>query len=214
MACTITISSVVGILPSSATAPTAIEVSGTASGCATGELKVTIDCGDTPTSELVPVDAAGNWQVSFDSNVGCQCDKPIRVNATCTDGLCDATISVPLLCAPPRPCPTIGSLTVAVDGCAGAGSNGATAVFTLTLVPVTSGCTYTWNFGDGSPSVTTTVPTVTHVYSTAGTFPTSVVVNCPGQDGSPCVDKDVIRVTIPPCGQCPTVVGLTATVSG
>ena len=212
MACTITIGSVVGILPSSATAPTSIEVSGTATGCTTGELKVTIDCGGTPTSILVPIDSAGNWFATFDSNVDCACDKPISVTATCTDGQCEAKTSVPLRCKPPAPCPTIGDVTVVVDGCAGSGTvpATATAVFTVTLVPATSGCTYTWNFGDGSPTVTTTVPTVTHVYSTAGTFTASVIVTCPSQTGSPCVDKDAVRVIIPSCGQCPTVVGLHA----
>lgn len=213
MACTITIGSVVGILPPGSTVPTSIIVSGTATGCTTGEVKVTIDCGTGPTSVSAPVDSAGNWQATFGSNVVCSCDKPITVTATCSDGQCEATTTTPLRCKPPAPCPKLGSFTVAIDGCVGGGST-ATAVFTVTLVPATSGCTYTWNFGDGSPPVVTTVPTVTHVYTTAGTFTASVIANCPSQSGSPCVVKGAMPVTIPPCGACPTVVGLTATVSG
>ena len=177
MACTITIGSVVGILPPGSTVPTSIIVSGTATGCETGEVKVTVDCGSGPTSVSAPIDSAGNWQATFGSNVQCVCEKPIRVTATCSDGQCEATTSVPLRCQRPAPCPKIGTFTVAVDGCAGSGST-ATAVFTVTLVPPTSGCTYTWNFGDGSPAVVTTVPTVTHVYTMAATFTASVIVNC------------------------------------
>lgn len=214
MACTVTIDSVVGSVPPNATIPTSIVVTGTASGCATGEIKVTIDCGTSPTSLSVPVDATGNWTASFGSNVGCPCEKPIRVRATCSDGTCEATTTVPLECRPSAPCPKISSFTVAVDGCAGTGAS-ATVLFTVTLTPATSGCTYTWNFGDGSPPVTTSVPSVTHAYSGAGTFTALVVVNCPSQGDPPCITRATAQVVVPPCdGGCPTVVGLTATVSG
>lgn len=97
MACTITISSVVGILPSGATLPTSIIVSGSASGCATGEIKVTIQCGGSPASVSVPVDGSGNWTATF-SQPQCPCSKAITVTATCSDGSCDATTTVPLRC--------------------------------------------------------------------------------------------------------------------
>ena len=45
MACTITITSVVGTVPTPVSSPTGIVVTGTASGCATGLIKVTVDCG-------------------------------------------------------------------------------------------------------------------------------------------------------------------------
>ncbi len=213
MACTITITSVVGILPANATLPTSIVVAGTATGCATGELKVTIDCGNGATSVLASVDSSGNWTVTFSGNVTCACDKPITVTATCTDGACEATTTIPLRCQPPAPCPKIASFTVAVDGCVGAGAS-ATAVLSVTLTPATSGCSYSWTFGDGSPAVTTSVPTVTHTYTISGNFTAAVIVTCPGQSGNPCVTKDTTVVTIPVCGGCPTVAGLTAAVSG
>ncbi len=217
MACTITIGSVVGILPPGATLPTSITVSGTASGCVTGEVKVTISCGGAPASLSVPIDASGNWSATFSSNViRCPCDKNISVVATCSDGSCEAKTTIPLRCQAAVQCPEIASFTVAVDGCAGGGVS-ATALFTVTLSPATSGCTYTWSFGDGSPTVTTTVPTVTHSYTSSGTFTAGVVVNCPPVNGNPCVTKDTVQVTVQACGGgggCPAVVGLTANVSG
>jgi gliding motility-associated-like protein len=44
-------------------------------------------------------------------------------------------------------------------------------------VPITS---YTWDYGDGSPVGTTTVPTNTHIYTTAGAFPATVTINMQG----------------------------------
>src|SRR4051812_43581402 len=207
MACTVTIDSVVGLLPPGATTPASIIVTGTASGCATGEMKVTIDCGAGSTSLSVPIDATGSWTATFGANVQCTCQKPISVRASCSDGACEATTTVPLTCQATEGCPDIKSFTVAVDGCAGGGAS-ATVLFTVTLSPPTSGCTYTWTFGDGSPPVTTTVPTVTHAYAMAGTFTAVVVVNCPPVGGSPCVTRAPVQVVVPPCGDggCPTVV--------
>lgn len=215
MPCTVTIDSVVGLVPPGATTPTSVVVTGTASGCLTGEIKVTIDCGAGPTSVSVPVDATGSWTATFGSNVQCTCQKPISVRASCSDGACEATTTAPLTCQPSDACPKIKSFTTAVDGCAGGGAS-ATVLFTVTLSPPTSGCTYTWNFGDGSPAVTTTVPSVTHAYATAGNFTAVVVVNCPPSGGSPCVTRSPVQVVVPACdgGGCPTVVGLTAAVTG
>jgi gliding motility-associated-like protein len=39
---------------------------------------------------------------------------------------------------------------------------------------------YTWDFGDGTGISTTTVPTNTHTYSTAGSFPATVTINMQG----------------------------------
>lgn len=215
MACTVTITSVVGILPPGGTVPTGIRVIGTASGCVTGLIKVTVACGGTPLTTSVPVSATGDWTAVFNSASVCQCSKPVSVKASCSNGECDAALDTTLQCVTEPPCPSLGSLTVSVDGCAdGVGVN-ATAVFTLTLVPPTSGCTYLWDFGDGSPDVTTSVPTVTHVYTAPGSFDATVVATCPPVGGNPCVVRAPVTVVVPPCtAACPTVVGLTATVSG
>lgn len=214
MACTVTITSVVGTIPTPVSSPTGIVVKGTASGCATGLIKVTVDCG-SPMSLEVPVSATGDWTATFTTGGGCQCTKPISVRASCSDGQCEATFNAPLQCqVVDAECPKLGSLTVTVDGCADGMGLSATATFTLTLVPPTPGCTYVWHFGDGSPDVTTSVPTVTHVYATPGSFSAIVVANCPPVGGHPCTVRAPTTVVVPSCNACPTVVGLTATVSG
>jgi hypothetical protein len=43
MPCSITINSAVGTLPPNATVPTGLRVQGTATGCATGSVKVSVD---------------------------------------------------------------------------------------------------------------------------------------------------------------------------
>src|SRR5882724_8943506 len=140
MACTVTITSVVGTLPPGGTVPTGIKVTGTASGCATGLIKVTVDCGGAPMSMSVPVSATGDWTAVFTSASVCQCSKPITVRATCSNGEREATLDTPLQCEVVQsPCPSLGSLTASVDGCADGSGVNATAVFTLTLVPPTSG---------------------------------------------------------------------------
>ena len=218
MACSITITSVVGTIPPGGTVPTGIQVSGSASGCASGLIEVRVICSGASMTITVPVGPTGDWTATFTSAGLCVCSKPIVVVATCTsDPTCVKRIETPLDCKviQPQPCQAVGDLTVVVDGCAGGASGGgATATFTFTIVPPLSGCTYEWSFGDGSPVVTTAVPTVTHVYLTAGSFTASVVATCPAPGGGPCLVKDAVSVTIPPCGGCPTVTGLTATVSG
>ena len=217
MACTVTITSVLGTILPGGTVPTGIQVSGTASGCSSGTIKVTVDCGGAQMSMTVPVTATGDWTATFTSAGQCQCGKPILVVATCTsDPSCTDRLDTTLRCVvvQPQPCNSVGDLTVTVDGCAGASGAGATASFTFTITPPLAGCTYEWSFGDGSPLVTTTVPTVTHVYVAAGSYSASVVATCPSPSGATCFVKDAVTVTIPPCGGCPTVTGLTATVSG
>ena len=76
------------------------------------------------------------------------------------------------------------------------------------------GCTFVWHFGDGSPDVTTSVPAVTHVYAMPGSFSAIATANCPPVGGHPCTSRALgngRRTTMQPC---PTVVGLTPVVSG
>jgi len=217
MACSITITSVLGTVPPGGTVPTGIQVSGTATDCSSGLIKVTVECGGMPMTLTVPVTPSGDWTASFTSGGLCQCSKPILVVATCTsDAGCVARLETPLRCevTPLQPCHATGDLTVTVEGCAGASGGGATATFTFTVVPPMTGCTYEWDFGDGSPPVTTAVPTVAHVYVAPGSFTASVVATCPSSGGGSCFVKDTVLVTVPPCGGCPTVTGVTATVSG
>jgi PKD domain-containing protein len=216
MACSITITSVTGLTPTAATSPTAIQVTGTASGCASGLIGVTVTCGDLLTTS-VRVDPDGMWTAIFSPvPATCQYGQTVRVEVSC-DGepTCVQVVedSLQRTQAAPPPCQAEVSLSVSVDGCVGTG-NVATATFTLTMVPPFAGCTYTWHFDDGSPPVTTTVPTVTHVYTVSGTFVARVTLDCPLPEGGMCFSEARTQFTVPPCDVCPTVTGLTATVSG
>jgi PKD repeat protein len=64
--------------------------------------------------------------------------------------------------------------TVTVGESTATGAAPLAETFTLTETNG-SGESFLWNFGDGSPTVTTTVPTVTHTYTTAGTYTPSVI---------------------------------------
>jgi PKD repeat protein len=54
---------------------------------------------------------------------------------------------------------------------------------------------YLWNFGDGTPQVTTTTPTVTHKFSRAGTFTVTVqAIDKQGAPGSKTIAITVVAV--------------------
>jgi PKD repeat protein len=104
-------------------------------------------------------------------------------------------IPVPFTPLEPCACPEVVDLTATVEGCAGLGSE-ATVTFAGTLSPAASGCTFHWDFGDGSPDVATTTPTTTHSYADPGTHPAAVTVVCDA-----CIRTTTIEVDVPPC--CP-----------
>ncbi|MGO8949776.1 MAG: PKD domain-containing protein [Ktedonobacterales bacterium] len=55
---------------------------------------------------------------------------------------------------------------------------------------------YVWNFGDGTPAVTTSTPTVTHRYKAAGTFTATVeAIDQAGAPGSKSVTITVVALT-------------------
>ncbi len=101
-------------------------------------------------------------------------------------------------------CPEVTNLTATVPGCAGSGSS-ATVSFTGTVTGSPIGCTYHWDFGDGSPDVVTTAPSATHVYTSAGTFAVAVTLIC-----GDCVRTTTVSVIVPPC--CPIVTDITISV--
>jgi hypothetical protein len=214
--CDISITSVIGAINPGGTVPTSIKVTGKAADCSSGLVDVKVTCGGPSMSLTVPADAAGAWTAKFTTGAGqCPCTKPIQVVASCTsDRSCFDELQEPLRCeVGPGPCgDSVGDLTVVVSGCAGGPTGGtANATFTFTIVPPLPGCTYRWNFGDGSPIVNSAVPTVTHVYSSAGSFNATVVATCP-TSGDPCVIRDSVDVIIPSC--CPTVTNLTTSMTG
>jgi gliding motility-associated-like protein len=78
-------------------------------------------------------------------------------------------------------------LAVASFGYGGACS-GTTINFTNTTTPAAN--TYLWNFGDGSPTTTTTSPT--HTYPSLGTYVVTLIIN----NGTPCADTSIQTINI------------------
>jgi hypothetical protein len=115
-------------------------------------------------------------------------------------------VTIPLLDACAANCPKVEGLTANVIGCAGGGKS-ASVTFTGT-VPAGSTCKFKWDFGDGSPSIVTSTPTINHLYSAPGTYAVAVVAIC----GGVCIEPTTVTVTVPPC--CPILKGLSGTVDG
>jgi PKD repeat protein len=132
---------------------------------------------------------------------------PLAYDVTVSIGQCPPTsiqISV-------KPCPRSSCRDVTVayltQGCVGPGSV-ATVTATATLTPPQPGCVYQWDFGDGSPNVTTTSPSVTHNYGVGGPQSVAVAVSCPGG----CVTVRTTAIPIPNC--CPTLDAIDWSVQG
>ena len=51
--------------------------------------------------------------------------------------------------------------------------------FTAAVTPAIPGTSYSWNFGDGTPVVTTTTGSATHAYAAAGTYTVQVTATLP-----------------------------------
>jgi PKD repeat protein len=76
--------------------------------------------------------------------------------------------------------------TVAVDGSGSTDSDGTVA-------------SYTWDFGDGTPTITGTTPTASHTYASAGTYSTTLtVIDNSGGTNSVSHDVQIIPVNTPP----------------
>ncbi|HYF61357.1 MAG TPA: PQQ-dependent sugar dehydrogenase [Herpetosiphonaceae bacterium] len=57
--------------------------------------------------------------------------------------------------------------------------------------------TYLWTFGDGG-TLTTTDPTISHTYASAGTYTASLIVRDPSNAASPSVSKQIFAGNTPP----------------
>lgn len=141
--------------------------------------------------------AAGNWNATLSVTNPSVCGVSIEV-----------AVDVPS--CTPATCPNVTGLTASLSpGCAGQG-NSVTATFSGTVSPpppAGASVEYQWDFGDGSPAVTSNSPSITHAYSSAGMFAAGVVTIC-----GDCVQQATLEVTIPPC--CPQVESLGVTVTG
>jgi hypothetical protein len=114
---------------------------------------------------------------------------------------------IEIVVEPPEPCPstedTSCDLTLThgtIEGCAG---DGRSVTVHFTASPPADGCTYHWQFGDGSEELETTEPEVDHTYTRADTFSVSVAL----YDCS-CRTVANVNVDIPPC--CPVLEAVSA----
>ena len=112
------------------------------------------------------------------------------------------TVAIPTLAPCPTHCPEVVDLTPSVSGCAGGGAS-ATVAFSGTLSPPTPGCSFQWDFGDGSPEAVTVTPEATHAYAEPGTYAVGVAVVC-----GDCLSMSTVTVEIPPC--CPVLTDVSA----
>jgi hypothetical protein len=196
VACTITITSVVGDSPL-----TTVHVAGTVTvgGCAS--VSVTLECTPgTGSTVVVPVDALGNWAADFTSlaGLGCACSKPFVVHAKCTDADCTPAVTKGPLPCPPPGCPT-AMVTVTDLGCV-APPNGLRTIRLDAVISGMGSIVTEWDFGDGTSATASPllVYSVTHAYATPGPFTATLNVILP--TGCP----PAAVVTVGPLDRCPT----------
>lgn len=169
---------------------------------------VTWNFGDGNYSAPITVTSSGSATVTHNYDPGTYNPTLSVTNpSSCGDSV-ELSIDVPS--CTPASCPNVTSLAATLStGCAGQG-NTVTATFSGTVSPPPPAGTtiqFEWDFGDGTPSATSNSPSITHAYSSPGTFPVGVVTVC-----GDCVTQATLDVTIPPC--CPAVESLGVTVTG
>jgi hypothetical protein len=181
MACSITITSVVGIpaTPGSTTTST-IRVTGTQSGecppAPSGVVEIIVQaiCPGATNQGIATPDSLGNWAV--DIPLRCTCNGWITVTASCaTDPACMDTFSSGALQCEGGNCPT-GSITASVGGCNSDGTRNVTLTATITSVPAGT-IVGAFGYGGGLYGSAFIVPgagtyTDTHKYIPPGPGPT------------------------------------------
>ena len=163
MACSVTITSVIGRNLDSSGRPQKLDIRGTASGCSV------VFVGALNQSQEVVVDADGNWWAPFDVT-GVQCNETIKTVAFCKDhpDCRDPSGTSRIQCVTGK-CPGV-SLRMQPGACDEQGNRLVTLEATFSAAPTPT--VYYWDFGDGSLSassvLTDTVATTTHPYDPAG----------------------------------------------
>jgi len=195
MACSITITSVVGIPVSpGSTTTSAIRVTGTLTGecppAPSGVVEIIVQalCPGATNQGIATPDSLGNWTVDI-SPLRCMCNGWITVTASCaTDPACGGTFSSGALQCEGN-CPT-GSLDVSAGDCNPDGTRNATLTAHITSVPAGT-VVGQWIFQSGvfGPAVTV-VPgniSISHAYAPPGPGP-----------GDPAQFSWVLPATCPP----------------
>lgn len=169
-----------------------------------GHIRAFIECGTNPPGQL---EAPNNFIELAPGGIGvvtatCNYDTPSTptpfVRFTDLSGNDLGCPEIPIAFGEVDcPCPEVVGLTVTVEGC--------TASFEGTLSSDEGGCSFIWDFGDGSSDVQTDDPKTTHTYPCAGTYAAVVTARC----GEGCSETTTAILTIeedegcPPCrGAC------------
>lgn len=211
MSCPIVISGIVATGPGGGV-PTSVVVSGTAT-CKAVNLDVRCGIGGFAVGPI-PVSNLGTWSADITvlaEKFACNCGSRYVISASCADlpGCNPVILEIESLQCKDEPpgCPEITAVTANVSGCIGVGSS-ATVAFAATIQGSASGCSFLWSFGDGTPMVTTTVPTVAHTYAFPGTFAVGLTVFC----SATCIKLGTVSVTVRSC--CAFMDRLDASMSG
>lgn len=222
MACSLTITGVLGLPPPGLTVTDFVKVSGTQSGdCAainvgntSYNILVLVDCGLGPTDAVTRTDAAGNWSV--DIKASCQCGAPIKVEAFCaTDPTCTATFDGVLECQEST-CP-VATITVDFGECNADGTRAVTLTANVTSLGAGPTVVGQWDYGDGSLGVAFPIPAPgsftegPHNYAPPGPYTARLnyilPIDCPP------IEVVVDLSAMEPCPQpgCPQIDAATAT---
>jgi len=199
MACTISITNITGA-PISSSA-TSVAVSGTISGCTSGQVNFSVGCGVQSVSGIATV-SSGTWSGSVDTK--CLCGQSVTVIATCSnDATCTTTTTQTLVC---NCCPHITNFKKFIGLCDSTGKRLVT--FTATVfVPPQCSATVQIDFGDGNFSTPETfgssgnnpITPVTHPYVTGYIYTATIIVLSPtGCQNSVPISVDASQ-KCPPC---------------
>jgi len=122
--------------------------------------------------------------------------------------LCDSlTVTFNMKPCTCDPCDTIVNIQVQQPDCSQVLNGIHTVTFTATISGQCPPGAYLWNFGDGSPTVTTYGPTVTHDYLCPRSVPAYfVTLNLVGCEGNPFYvsPSKTVPISFASCG-CPTI---------
>jgi hypothetical protein len=194
-ACPVTVTSVTASANPTLPSYADLSITGVTNGCTSIAVKVDDVTYGFDVSATATING-GQWTAVVNhSKIRCNDEiviTPICVQedgSTCSGALFPAKV----VCSP---CPNVKNLSASLSpGCAGEG-NSVTATFTGTVSPAPPAGTavsYLWDFGDNSTGSSTT-PTVTHTYTSGGTYAVGVVV----VSGS-CTEQATLPVVIPTC---------------
>ena len=127
--------------------------------------------------------------------------KSVAVTAICPGIAVCATAT--LVVEIPRCCAVVTNIVHNIEDneCANGMGTSATMNFSATTDPASAAGNYTWDFGDGTPSVTNPGPNASHEYGSPGSYPVGVIYTPDPSlhPGCPTSGFSISGVTVPAC---------------